>query len=348
MNGLRSKLVLPLIALLASATLAQAAETQNSLGLSSGLNLLVFKDLSATSSDVQGRVAVGGDMSVSGYSINTTGNQQALYGGNGLTVGGDLKIGGGSYWGNTVVGGNLTSTGGASFPGGSVQVGGDVNANGQWLSSSNLSYGGTATNLAGYQSGVHKADAGTSFSLGLDFAAEQTRLTSLSAQLDGLANTGSAGLQWSTFNLDAQGANLAVFDVSAADVNNNLALLNLGSDATVIINVHGSSVSFGGHGITNFSGGRVLFNLVDATSVSFSGGMVASFLAPLANFSTTWGHIDGQVIANSWSGSVQVNDAAFTGTLPTIAAVPEPETYALLLAGLAVVIFLALRRGNKP
>jgi choice-of-anchor A domain-containing protein len=346
--SLRSKLVFPLIALLASATVAQAAESQNSLGLSSGLNLLVFKDLSASSSDVQGRVAVGGNMDVSGYSINTTNNQQALYGGTGLTVGGDLKIGNGSYWGNTVVGGNLTSTGGASFPGGIVQVGGNVNANGQWLSSSDLSYGGTASNLAAWQSGVHKADPGSSFSLGLDFAAEQARLTSLSTRLDGLANTGSAGLQWSTFNLDAQGANLAVFDISAADVNNNLALLNLGSDATVIINVHGSSVTFGGHGITNFSSGRVLFNLVDATSVSFSGGMVASFLAPLADFSTSWGHIDGQVIANSWSGSVQVNDAPFTGTLPTtVSAVPEPESYALLLAGLAVVFFLALRRRKR-
>ena len=71
----------------------------------------------------------------------------------------------------------------------------------------------------------------------------------------------SVALDWAlefeplTLRPDARGAKLAVFDVAAADVNNNLALLNLGGDSTVIINVHGSSVTFGGHGITNFNAG---------------------------------------------------------------------------------------------
>ena len=345
MTALRPARLVPLAAalgLLACATLAQAAKTEsrNALGLSSGLNLLVFQNFSAPSSDVEGRVAVGGNADLSGYSINTKGGS-ALYGGAGLTVAGNLSVGSGSFWGDTLVGGNLNSKGGASFLGGSVQVGGNVNANKQWLGASDLSYFGQAVNLAAYQTGVHAARPGSSLYLGLDFKAEQSRLSGLSLQLDALANTGSAAKRYDTFELNAQGAKLAVFDLNAADVNNNLSLLNLGSDSTVIINVHGSSVTFGGHGLSNFTAGRVLFNLVDASTVSFSGGMTASFLAPLASFTTSWGHIDGQVVAKSWSGSVQINDLPFSGT---ISAVPEPERYAMLAAGLAVVGFVAARR----
>jgi choice-of-anchor A domain-containing protein len=333
---------LPLLLALSLSLLASvpAQATTNSLGLDSSLNLLVFGDFTATSSDVEGRVAVGGNATLSNYSINTKGSG-ALYSGTGLTVAGDLQFSGGQFWGDTVVGGDLTTGNGATFKG-DVQVGGDLNANNAWLTADSLTYGGSASGVQQWQNPApQQAAAGSSVDLGIDFSAEQARLSSFSQQLDGLSNTGSVSTLWGNVVLDANGASLAVFDLDAADISQNLELVNLGTDTTVIINVHGSVLDFGNHGYTNFQSGNVLFNLVDASSVTFSGGVYASFLAPTADFTTGWGVINGQVIADSWSGNVQINDAAFAGT---ISAVPEPGTYQLLLAGLGVIAFIALRR----
>ncbi len=43
-------------------------------------------------------------------------------------------------------------------------------------------------------------------------------------------------------------------------------------------------------------------------------------------------------------GSAQINGSGFIGADYTVTAVPEPETYALMLAGLAAVGFVARRR----
>jgi hypothetical protein len=100
-------------------------------------------------------------------------------------------------------------------------------------------------------------------------------------------------------------------------------------------------VTLGGHGYTNFASGRVLFNLLDATQVTLNGSFEGSILAPTANFSGIGGTLRGQVVANSWSGGVQVNDVPFNGTIP---AVPEPSEYALMLAGLATIGVYSRRR----
>lgn len=313
---------------------AQADGVPSSLGLDGSLNLMVFKDFKAPSSDVEGRVAVGGNAEMNAYTVNLKGPQS---GSTGLTVAGDLKFGGGNVYGNTIVGGNLTTAAGTSLHG-NVQVGGNLNTQGSWLSADSLSYGGTSNSSQTWQ----KASGG--LSLGLDFAAEKTRLTALSQQFDALSNSGTDQLKWGNVMLDGQGAELAVFDLDAADVGKNLELLNLSANSTVLINVHGKTVDFGNHGYTNFKAGRVIFNLPDATSVIFNGGTAASFLAPLADFNTGWGVINGQVVANSWSGSVQVNYAPFTGT---ITAVPEPASVGLLLAGLGMVGWQLRRRARQ-
>jgi choice-of-anchor A domain-containing protein len=337
----RNIFAMTVLASLCLGAVPHAQASTNILGLESSLNLLSFGNFFGPSSDIQGQVAVGGNASIANYSINTATGYQALYGGTGLTVGGNLDFASGAIWGNTVVGGNLTTGNGASFAG-NVQVAGNLNANNNWLSASAISYGGTASGLAQWQSPTPVQVAPGSVQTGVNFASEQQRLAILSQSFDALANSGTGSNPFGgTVVLDTKGAALAVFDLAGADVINNLRLDNLGANTTVILNVHGQTIDFGQHGYENFVAGHVLFNLPDATQITFASGVDASFLAPLASFSSAGGLINGQVVVANWSGSAQLNDAAFTGT---IAAVPEPETYAMLLAGLGVVGLFARRR----
>ncbi len=93
-----------LTACFALASSAHAAPI--SLGLDASLNLLAFGNMNVGSSDVEGRVAVGGNATISGYSINTKTGTSALYGGTGLTVGGNLDFTNGTIWSGVAVGGS--------------------------------------------------------------------------------------------------------------------------------------------------------------------------------------------------------------------------------------------------
>ncbi|WP_277592459.1 choice-of-anchor A family protein [Roseateles saccharophilus] len=89
-----------------------------SLGLDGSLNLLAFGNMNVGSSDVEGRVAVGGNASIGSYSINTKTGAGALYGGTGLTVGGNLSFSSGSVWGGAIVGGSYTPSQSGTVMGG--------------------------------------------------------------------------------------------------------------------------------------------------------------------------------------------------------------------------------------
>ncbi|MFG6486835.1 choice-of-anchor A family protein [Roseateles sp. BYS78W] len=109
---------LSLAAALFAATAAQAAPV--SLGLDPSLNLLAFGNMNVASSDVEGRVAVGGNATINGYSINTKTGSNALYSGTGLTVGGNLAFTNGTIWGGAVVGGSYTPNNSGNVIGGTA------------------------------------------------------------------------------------------------------------------------------------------------------------------------------------------------------------------------------------
>lgn len=108
-----------LLTALLAATSAHAGPI--SLGLDSSLNLLAFGNMTVSSSDVEGRVAVGGNATLSGYSINTKTGASALYPGTGLTVGGNLAFTSGTVWGGAVVGGSYTPNASGNVIGGVTQ-----------------------------------------------------------------------------------------------------------------------------------------------------------------------------------------------------------------------------------
>ncbi|HEY1131987.1 MAG TPA: choice-of-anchor A family protein [Roseateles sp.] len=113
------------LALLAAVFVTCAAHAGPvTLGLDASLNLLALGNMTVNSSDVEGRVAVGGNANISGHSINTKTGSSALYTGTGLTVGGNLNFTNGSIWGGVQVGGSYTPSQSGTVKGG-VQSGTD-------------------------------------------------------------------------------------------------------------------------------------------------------------------------------------------------------------------------------
>jgi len=311
----------------------------DALGLDSNLNLLVFNNFTGTNSDVEGQVAVGGNASMSSYSINAHN-----LAGTALTVGGNLNFPNGNITGNTVVGGNLTSNYSGSYAG-NVSVDGKLNASAgiSAPSGSSVTVWGNTTGYQNYYAPTLVKGSG-SFSEGVNFNTLQSSLTSLSTRLGGLAATSVVDF-YGTLEFNVSNANgISVFDISGTQSSQNMQINGLGAGGTVIINVLGSSVDFGNHGFTNFNN-QVLFNLPTATTLVLS-SVNASILAPLASVNGGYGAVNGQVVVDNWASSVQVNDRPFAGNVP-VTAVPEPETYTMLLAGLGLIGVAAKRRKAK-
>ncbi|WP_028535957.1 collagen-binding domain-containing protein [Paludibacterium yongneupense] len=339
---------LPSALLLASGLFAaaQANATLSFSSIAGSYNLFLSGNLGSSSvaysGDTQGAMAVGGNAWLQSYSVAATSNAS----GTALVVGGSLTQNGGTINGNAYVGGN------ASFP---------TNYGGTTINGS-LTYGGSL-NSAPTQVGTttHSASAAGT----LDFNAAEATLQQTSAYLANSANFGASQTgtvsvaPWTTNNYVLTGTNssLNVFTMTTAQLaalSSGSFTINAPSSSTVVINITGSSATFGAPGNFGFflngvSASHVLFNLDSATSVNISGlGVYGSILAPNAAVTFSNGQLNGTLMAASLSGSQwqggQLNSVAFTGTLPTISPVPEPASYALFGLGFAGLL---LRRRRK-
>ena len=176
---------LALITALFATTAAQAAPV--SLGLDPSLNLLAFGNMTVSSSDVEGRVAVGGNATLSSYSINTKTGSTALYAGTGLTVGGNLAFSNGTVWGGAAVGGSYTPNSTGNVLGG-VTSGSSFDFSGEAQRLSSLSTAldamantGTATDVWGT---LHFDATGLTLAIFDIMAADAAK----NLQIDGLAD----------------------------------------------------------------------------------------------------------------------------------------------------------------
>lgn len=149
-------------------------------------------------------------------------------------------------------------------------------------------------------------------------------------------------------------ATLALF--SAAAKAEQLAPVMVGSSFSdvVIGSITLSSLSnLSGHlfaldaVVGNFLGAPVSFTL---QQVGFSnasvGNLGADADASAAGFSFSNVAAGSYIVkaSGSLSGAAQIQGTGFVGANYTVTAVPEPETYALMLAGLGAVAFVARRR----
>ena len=269
-------------------------------------NVFSFTDFKAPQADVEGAIMAGRDVSLSNYSVNDK-NVDA-YGGFSLIVGRNLDFTSGAVKnGNTYVGGTST-----------------------------LNQSGTlATPVKGGAAPV-------------DMTALAANLTKTSQALAQVAATGSAQQKWGGVYISGTNSAVEVIDLDASWLTSSsyYNLSNMKAGATLIVNFSGASASFSG-GYQAFDGYNVLFNFADATTLNIATGFTANVLAPKASVTNGNGVINGNVVVDSWNSGVQINaNHYFVATeVPGLAsAVPEPETYAMLLAGLGLVGVVARRR----
>lgn len=306
---------LPLIsaALFAMAFSASAQATVVDLGVANGYSAFIFGNIgnSATSgfTSVGGSLAAGGNIYLDNYSVGT--NKNATSSATSIVAGGNLNTGWGTISGSAVYG--------VSNPNATLTAP-------QWFPTGNISKGNAST---------------------LDFAAAKQQLTTLSGDVAKLQSTGTVISQYGGFKLVGDiNADVNIFNIDATNLHNlTLDLSSLKSTASIIINGTASEIIMSG-GFDNFSNyaDRTLYNFANATSTSLTNaGVTGSILAPKSTFSGS-GSLNGTLIANSviaGNGHVSMNGSGFNTV--NVSAVPEPGTYAMLLAGLGLLAFMRRR-----
>ncbi len=327
---LTSKKYLCQVLLVFSFFTAESQAYRLDFGAAGAFDAFIFGDMDAAQSDVEGRLAVGGNLTLNNYAIgklldNSHGTRDDL------VVGGDLTFHNGRvYNGNARSGGVVTLDNTVGFYSTSP-----ASPNGAYISGNSL-----------------------------DFNSIEQQLKQSSLRWSNLAATAVSDMN-NYGQLTLRGANLDVnvFSITADELaRTNKFTLDIPIQSHALINVSGTSVNLSGFGFYRSVGNsivrildndansairhdgtltqKVLFNLFQATNLGINGiGIKGSILAPLADSVFYDGHIDGQLIVNSLRGvtgqlSGQVNHYQF------IAVIPAPSTLILFSIG---GLFLLLR-----
>lgn len=315
-------------------------------GLNGGVTgLVVGGSANLRSVTDRGRQFIGGDAQVSG--LSTQGD---------LTVFRNLTQSSGSNAGSILVGGNTTIH--------SPTVSGNVTSNGNLTLDNGGSVGGsiayfgtysTNNNYSPFNSAQHLASPVALPTFPIDFTQQANALNNLSAQLKGLADTGTVTNPMpgnGDLTVTGTHANYDSVHVSGAVMaglaGTGVFRINGVAGETIIINIDGVADA-----MTNFAfvlngvdRQHVLFNFYNATSLTLNSISVqGTILAPKADINFAGGNIDGTLIGKNIYGQGESHLYLFQGNVP-LAAVPEPGT----LAGAALGVLAAawrLGRGRR-
>ncbi|OQX07362.1 MAG: hypothetical protein BWK76_24965 [Desulfobulbaceae bacterium A2] len=309
-------------------------------------NLIVLDD-AVSSSHVDGRAFIGGDLIGGEYAGHSSSTPASAYAG--LTVLGNATGVAVNGLGATVQG----TLQGATINSGAGMVRGDasnVNFNG----SDKSAVGGTATNVnfnGGQYTGTEATaaiDSAMATATSTDFASLFSRTASSVSQM--LDTGGSVVISGNTVTFNAKAVDgVAVFDLCAIDTqvfNAGEFLFNLNGATTVIFNSDEVDIDIS----ANFLGGaavslgsQLLWNFYNAETVDLFNQFGGSILAATASLSNQ-GNIEGAVVVESLQQYAEIHLQPFSGTLTE--PVPEPATCVMMLAGLGLLGFRHSRRNR--
>lgn len=341
-----SILLMAAAAVLLPAPALAAVNLADGLNAMRELNLITLGDRNG-SSEVEGKAYIGGALTGSIQVTQKTNNN-----GHGYVAGdyADLTVGGNAEtWsaGSAVtgastlvrIGGNSTGQATMNLAGGKtghVDVGGTFNSGGFNPNSSKT----VSTNVAGLATSIQSTTD--------QLAANLTGLSQALKALPGTAITdmnsaltfGSGGYTVFTMT-DAQ------FNAPNVDFDKLFANFTATTDETIIINMLGTSFTELGNLNTTAINQKVIWNFADATSISLK-GWHGSILAPNATLSNS-SAIEGSVVTQIFNQSGEVHLGTYDGTstflqTPPPPAVPEPATWAMMLAGFGAVGSMVRRR----
>ncbi len=272
--------------------------------------------------DVEGRLAVGGNLDTTGFSVG----YRTPFGFDGPSL---------------VIGGNVNIGGGAIFNGPTTNVDTNVSIGPNTEYEKQIGYGvfGGVNTSPAYLDLRKQPNT-------IDFNAAKTQLTARSNDLASQAGNGTVEFKFSSIFLTGDNtSDTQVFNVNSSDLK-NLVLSNVKEGAKVLVNVTGnySKVEFSGGQTGQFEAlrDRVLFNVTNAAEVNVNTFLFGSILANNSNI-TGFGHLEGNLVAQSISTRLEIG---YEPSLPT-SPVPEPETYAMILAGLGLLAMTKRKKLQK-
>lgn len=339
------------------------------------LNVIVLGDMKA-GHDVEGKTFVGGSISGNGiYGIgNGSQGQGAASDRATVTVVGSFSggnINNGSNGGNGKVGtpAGLVAGGSAgninfNAQNAAVQVGGALaNVNGS--AGSVFEVGGAFTgNLNGTTVFANKGGA-WSADLQTELVAQRDQLvadlTALSTSLGALGTTAGSSYNNSDFNnavlTGVAGADgFAVINIDAATFFNAGGIsYNIAQGVTTIVNISGAgnyAWNMNPLGSQAAYNSQIIYNFLDAASLSTNRMVHGSILAPYATVSNST-PIEGTLVAKTFNQGGEVHLGNFAGNISfgspesPVGGVPEPATWAMLIAGFGLVGLVSRRRNAR-
>ncbi|MEH2301905.1 MAG: choice-of-anchor A family protein [Nostoc sp.] len=281
------------------------------LGAASDYNVFVLGDISQQYTDIEGKLAAGGNVNfVGGLGSKLSGNS-----GNVVVAGQNLTLSNGQvYHGNAVYGGTANVASNVGFPQGTLSKGKPIDFN----------------------------EAGKELRGLSQYLATLTPTGKTTVQSWGGINLSGSGTAFNVFNLAGSSVSKANSFGISGDANSTVVVNISGKDV---------SLQNFGFNIAGTDKQKVIYNFYEATNITASGiSILGSILAPLANFNFNNGQVNGNVVVASLTGNGESHNYLFNGDLPdvptkyytppkppTSTQVPEPANLPGL--GLIAVVF---------